>query len=689
MHIKKIFQPGIFIMNRFRLITKFFIVSIILISLLTLALYQFFSGNMESKNFSQKEVYGVEYAKLSKQLTTQILAYKFLGEKNNEQIQKSFIDFEMIDKNHNHILDAAEQKKEISKDIVNAKMLWTELAAGKDVYAELFAALNTLHSDISDNSNLTLDPDLDSYYTMDVIMFRSIGLSEDLFQLRALLEKQKKTFLSYGDKKSLIALATQIAGITDTINGDLQTGIAFNDTKQERVLENIKTPAVEFKDGYAHILKNLDADLNLENGKVSLTTAELDQAIRLNDNLFTVLANDVGQLCSARVTEYEKKSNVVLLSLGLALPILLYICIALVLSIINAVGIIQVGLGKVKDGDLSSNVELASQDELAEIADGINQMILNMRDILHKIASFSDQLVVSTKELTKGANQSADAAGRVALSTKQVAHGVQSLSATTEEITAFAENVGVNANNLSLNSVKGSDIAGAVEKKAVKLQASSQDSRQSTVELYDGINHRVIQAIDDAKIVDEISKMADSIARIAIQTNLLALNAAIEAAHAGESGRGFAVVAEEVRKLAEESEAAVGSIQTLTHKVQATMKILVDTSKDLLSFINEKVQPDYDSFVSVGQEYKKDAEAFLSITTNIGNQLQQVSSEIGEIDQAIESVTTVIMESVEETKNISDSTENVSQTMQEIKQSATFVADIASKLETLVLRFKL
>ncbi len=173
---------------------------------------------------------------------------------------------------------------------------------------------------------------------------------------------------------------------------------------------------------------------------------------------------------------------------------------------------------------------------------------------------------------------------------------------------------------------------------------------------------------------DEIGGIVSTIGGIAEQTNLLALNAAIEAARAGEQGRGFAVVAEEVRKLAEESQSAAGTISSLIEQIQGETSRTVELVEDAAARSQ------------AGAEVVGTArDAF----DRISDAVADVSDRIAAIAAATNDVAGVAEQSSASAEQVSASTEQTSASTQQIAASAQDLARTAEELEHLVQQFRL
>ena len=348
--------------------------------------------------------------------------------------------------------------------------------------------------------------------------------------------------------------------------------------------------------------------------------------------------------------------------------ILCSVCMLLVVAILVALIAIDItkSLRKIKEqfeviagGNFATKMQqpmLKRKDDFGQLANALETMRESVRSLLAQVKNEAANIdkVVETID-TNVYNLNAEIED-VSATTEELAASSEETAASAEQINGMTQQIEEAAREIAIRAQDGATESQDIHKRAVKTKDDTVENRQKVKQMMADIRVNLEQALEDAKVVDQIGVLADSILNITAQTNLLALNASIEAARAGEAGKGFAVVAEEIRVLAEQSKDAVANIQAVTENVNKAVGNLTSDSNLLLDFVDTDIVECLNGFEKMADDYNMDASNINDLVSDFSATSEELVASISNITQAIDGITSASNDSATGTTNIAQKT---------------------------------
>ncbi|HSW05946.1 methyl-accepting chemotaxis protein [Aquabacterium sp.] len=533
--------PGIRLFRQLGFRAKAVIISLVFTVPIAALSWSYYTDKAASIGFSAKERIGVVYGRelmplldLLQQQRLQALTGKAADATAlNKAIADQFSKLEAAEKASGSELgtDKAFAKFRQSADAV------AKPAADADgrmaAHSQRIQALLDLLGMSTDGSNLTLDPDIDTYYLMDAAYFRLPPIAESVAQLR----DQGAVMLAAGAAQpaQLRRLVEQSVLAASNLSAmDVGLGKA-NDYNA------VVKPAVKPEAALAEVtafLKLIDQTLLLPEGMKGDAAAHIaagNKALAALTALTGRTTDELDRLIEFRVSAMAAGRSITTGVLILSLLLVTYLFMAFRKVLDGGLREVALHIHAMRDGNLTTTPRAWGTDEVAGLMHALREMQGALRHIVGQVRNTSDSIVNASGEIASGSMDLSSRTEQAAANLEESASAMEQIAATVKHTADAAQQAAGIAHTNAAAAERGGQIIGA-------MVATMEDIQMSSRKIGD-----IISTIDG----------------IAFQTNILALNAAVEAARAGEQGRGFAVVAGEVRTLAQRSAAAAREIKAL------------------------------------------------------------------------------------------------------------------------------
>lgn len=509
----------------------------------------------------------------------------------------------------------------------------------------------------ADESTLTLDPEMGTYYLMSTINFQIPTVVEKLATIRgslaAMVARGEADATTLGRAHATLDIATIISNeVRENVQKAKSNGVSVQSDTELQAEQVLRTlPNVD-----ALIKKLANADHGMTGPAVfEQVSAPLNGLLQIQDQLNTSLQ----QALQARIARERGNIGKTTGQIAVLLLAAAFVIVMVIRKVNGDIRTLENQSNSLAKLNLGPTPVLEGKDEMAQISNRFenirrsqSDMIVQIKELSGGLASNTHALSSAVEQVNAGTHEQSDASSTVASS-------VEELSVSVGQVAEHSDTARNLARETGAASSQGIEQVGHMRSTMSGIAESSQQLSNT------------VMSLDQRS--EGISSIVQTIQEIAEQTNLLALNAAIEAARAGEHGRGFAVVADEVRTLAERTSSATHSISDLVRGIQDDSRAVVDNVKGWRTEIAD------------GIERSAHVEQAIQL---IMDRAQRTETSINEINHAMKEqsqASVVVAKNIERIAQMTD--ENLAATTQ-VKDVANDVKAAAERLSGLVGGYK-
>ena len=633
-----------------------FIVIVFALPIAMLA-WLFISQSFKDISFAQKERDGVTYLRAIWPVVNTLITASNEPKSAPSSLLTGGQDLAALGQRFDVSMDSADATKDLNAAL--RAVNWPSGTLERNEKSEkAIAAARALLGKIADGSNLTLDPDLDSFYVMDANTTKLPEVLDRAASLIAIARAQKTTAsLSDDDKAELMIQLGLFASATSGTQASLDS--AFKGSTDGSVRAKLDATTKSFMattDKFAAVMKGVAVALRDDSTRKTLDLSEANNlyaaTMASTETMWQATANQLDGLLVGRIGSLQTRLWTMLGIAGAIFAGALGLTFIIARQITGWIERITSAMTALAHGDKDTVVPgLGRSDEIGRMAEALNVFKNNSAEQVRLGAEF--QKTVEDRDAhnknMEGVIEGFRLSANELLGT--VGQNAGRMNATAAALTGIAgdaANQAVSAAGASEETANNvQTVAAAAEQLTSSIQEIGRQVEQATkaVRSAGATTERSVAEIEGLSAAGQrIGAVVGLIQAIAAQTNLLALNATIEAARAGDAGRGFAVVASEVKNLASETAKATEEIAQQVQGIQTSTKSAVEAVKEIATAMRsiDEVTTAIASAVeeqgAATREISNSVQMASTGTQRLSGNIANVNSAIGEANRSAEEV---------------------------------------------------